>query len=216
LKVVIFDFDGTIVDSLETVICVLNQLAVEFGYPVAQPEEIEQLRNMSSREIIQRSQVAPYKLPFLLRRVRQELNREIERLEPIPEMKPTLLALKQQGHQLGIVTSNSSQNVRAFLKAQALEHVFDFVSTGLALLGKSRVLQRLLKRQQLHPANAIYVGDETRDIEAARRIGIPSVAVSWGFNSSQILATENPNFLIHQPGDLLQVVADLESQGNNL
>lgn len=215
MKVVIFDFDGTIVDSLDTVIRILNRLAVEFGYPVAQPDEIEQLKNLSSRELIGRSQVAPYKLPFLLRRVRQELNREIGHLEPIPEMKPTLLALKQQGHQLGIVTSNSAQNVRAFLNAQALEPVFDFVSTGLALLGKSQVLQRLLNRQQLHPANVIYVGDETRDIEAARRIGIQSVAVTWGFNSSQILAAENPNFLIHHPGELLQVVAGLESQGDN-
>uniref|UniRef100_A0A832M3I6 HAD family hydrolase n=1 Tax=Oscillatoriales cyanobacterium SpSt-402 TaxID=2282168 RepID=A0A832M3I6_9CYAN len=206
MKVIIFDFDGTIADSFEAVLKISNQLAAEFGYPKAQPEDISRLKNLSSREVVRQSKVSPFKLPFLLRRLRYELNQEIHRLKPIPGMKSALLRLKQQGNQLGIVTSNSCENVAAFLEAQELSDVFDFVGSGLALFGKGRVIQRILKQHQLNHADVIYVGDETRDIEAARKIGIQVIAVSWGFNSSQALAAEKPDFLIHQPEELLEVV----------
>lgn len=206
MKVIIFDFDGTIVDSFAAVLKLTNQLAPEFGYTPAQPEDIPRLKNLSSREIVKQSKVSPFKLPFLLRRLRGELNREMEQLQPIAGMKPALLALKQQGYSLGIVTSNSRENVIAFLKAQELDTIFDFVGSGLALFGKGRVIKRILRQYRLHAEDVIYVGDETRDIEAARRIGIKVISVSWGYNSSQALAAEHPDFLIHQPEELLRVV----------
>jgi phosphoglycolate phosphatase len=209
VKTIIFDFDGTIVDSFETVLRISNQLATEFGYPVARSEEIEQLKNLSSREIVRRAQISPFKLPFLLLRLRRELNQEIHHLEMISGMKATLLALKQQNNRLGIVTSNSRQNVNTFLQIQGLTGVFDFVDSGLALFGKGRVIQRILKKRNLNPADVIYVGDETRDIEAARKVNIKAISVSWGFNSSQALAAENPDFLIHQPQELLSAIKQI-------
>jgi len=206
VKVILFDFDGTIADSFEVIVRISNQLALEFGYPVAEPDDIEQLKNMSSREIVRRSKLPPFKIPFLLRRLRGELNREIQHLELISGMKPALLALKHRGDRLGIVTSNSVENVNLFLETQGLTHVFDFVSSGLTIFGKSRILQRLLKQHNLNKADVFYVGDETRDIEAARKIGIKVISVTWGFNSSQALAAEHPDFIIHHPSELLQVV----------
>lgn len=206
MKVIIFDFDGTIADSFAAVLKIANQLAPQFGYPPTRPEDIPRLKNLSSREIVKQSKVSPFKIPFLLRRLRGELNREMEQLEPIAGMKTALLTLKQQGYRLGIVTSNSRENVVAFLKAQGLDTIFDFVGSGLALFGKGRVIQRILRQHRLPPEDVIYVGDETRDIEAARKIGIKVISVSWGYNSSQALAAENPDFLIHQPEELLQVV----------
>jgi phosphoglycolate phosphatase-like HAD superfamily hydrolase len=138
--------------------------------------------------------------------LRRELSREIPHLQLFAGMKPVLRSLKQQGNHLGIVTSNSRENVVAFLTAQALPDIFDFVESGLTLFGKDKVLQRVVKQQRLNPADMIYVGDETRDIEAARKMGIQIISVTWGFNSEQALAAENPDFLIHQPEELLQVL----------
>lgn len=205
-KVIIFDFDGTIADSFAVILRISNQLAQEFGYPVAQPDDIETLKNLSSREIIKRSGIAPLRLPFLLRRLQRELNQEICQMQLIPGMKETLLTLHEQGHRLAIVTSNSSENVNMFLELQNLTPVFDFVGSGLSLFGKGRIIQRLLKRHCLDPATVLYVGDETRDVEAARNIGIQMVAVTWGFNSSQALAAENPDYLVHHPQELLTVM----------
>jgi len=209
LNVIIFDFDGTIADSLEAVLSISNRLAPKFGYPITHPEEVEQLKNLSSREIIKRSKIASFKIPFLLLQFRAELNREIYQLKLIPGIKTALLSLKQQGNRLGIVTSNSCKNVNLFLTIHELEDVFDFVGSGLALFGKGRVIQRLLNQQLIDRAMAVYVGDETRDIEAARKIGIKMIAVSWGFNSRQALAAENPDYLIDRPEALLSIIERL-------
>jgi len=206
VSVLIFDFDGTIADSLHAVVTICNRLAVEFGYPLTSPQELHRLQNLSSREIIRQSKVAAFKLPFLLRRVRLEMNHHIEELQPIAGMPPVLHQLKHQGCRLGIVTSNSSENVNTFLRIHQLEELFDFIDARLTIFGKGPVLRSVLKRYHLDPATVVYVGDETRDIEAARWIGIPIVAVSWGFNSHQALARQQPDFLIQSPDELVQVV----------
>lgn len=206
-KVIIFDFDGTIADSFDAVFNISNRLADEFGYPHTALEDVHKLKSLSSREILRRSKVPFFKLPFLLRRLRIELNREIAGLQPIPGIKEALLELKQQGHHLGIVTSNSRQNVIAFLKAQAMDELFDFIDSGLTLFGKGRIIQQILRQNRIDPATAIYVGDETRDVEAARKIGIKVIAVCWGFNSCDVLAAQNPDALILQPAELANATA---------
>lgn len=205
MKVLIFDFDGTIADSFEVIVRLANRLALEFGYPVVQPDEIATLQNLSSREIVRQSGIPPWKFPFLLRRLQRELNQEIGQLQLIPGMQETLLALHQRGDRLGIVTSNSCANVYAFLAAQNLTPAFEFVDSGLSLFGKGRIIQRVLHQHRLNPAEVLYVGDETRDIEAAHHIGIPVVAVTWGFNSRQALAAAQPDYLIDQPQALLHL-----------
>lgn len=206
VKVVIFDFDGTIADSFDTVLQITNRLAVEFGYPPVLPDDVKRLKNLSSREVLKQSNVAMVHLPFLLRRFRHELNQQIRQLKPIPGMREILAELKQRGHRLGIVTSNSQENVLAFLEGQGLGNLFDFVDSGLTLFGKGRLIQRVIRQQNLSPETVIYVGDETRDIEAARKTQIKVIAVGWGFNSTQILAEHQPDFLVHQPDELVKAV----------
>jgi phosphoglycolate phosphatase len=207
VNVIIFDFDGTIADSFNTFVSITNRLAIEYGFPILGPEEIQQFRNLSSREIIQQSKVPRLRLPFFLRRFRREFNGEVCNLQPIPGIKEALRALKLRGDRLGIVTSNSEDNVRKFLKAQGLEGLFDFVGGGLPLFGKERVLRQIIRKNQLDPAQVIYVGDETRDVEAARKTAIKVIAVGWGFNTSQALARHQPDFLIQRPGELIEVLA---------
>lgn len=214
MKVFIFDFDGTIADSFDTILSITNRLAPEFGYPLVRPEDIKLLKNLSSREVLRQSNVSIFLLPFLLRRLRIELNQEIPNLQPIAGMQAALLALKQRGNRLGIVTSNSQENVTAFLETHQLSDLFEFVGSGLTLLGKGKIIQRIMRQHQLDPATVLYVGDETRDIEAARRVGIQVIAVAWGFNSSQVLAEQHPDFLIHQPSELVDVVGHLEQFHN--
>lgn len=206
VKSIIFDFDGTIADSFDLVLTISNRLAAEFGYPRVQPEEVKRLKNLSSREIVRQSGVSMFQLPFLLQRLRRELQQEIGTLKLIPGMREVLLALKQRGHPLGIVTSNSQENVMTFLKAQDLHDVFDFVSSGLTLFGKGRVIRQAIRRNHLDEGNAIYVGDETRDIEAAKRIRIRVISVTWGYSSREVLASQQPDFLAEHPEELVKII----------
>lgn len=210
-KVIMFDFDGTIADTLDAIVSITNRLAVEFGYKQTTQEELAQIQNLNSKEIIKQSGISIFKLPFLLRKVKAELNKEIQRVRPISGIKEALIELKNQGNRLGILTSNSSANVVAFLETNGLEDLFDFIYSGKTLFGKSKVMNNLLKQENIDPKTAIYVGDETRDIEAARKSHIKAIAVSWGFNSAEVLAKHNPDFLIHQPNQLIEVIGSLQT-----
>lgn len=209
MPVIIFDFDGTLADTLEALVGITNRLAKEFGYQAVNSEEVKLLQNLNSQEIIRQSGISLFKLPFLLRRVKIELSREIHQLQPIMGVPEALMSLKQAGYCLGIVTSNDEANVRAFLKLHDLHDLFEFVYSGSTLFGKNKVLSRLLKQRQIRQHLVIYVGDETRDIDAAKRVAIKSIAVSWGFNSKQVLARQNPDFLIHHPQELLPIIQKL-------
>jgi len=210
VSVIIFDFDGTLADTLEAIVAITNRLALEFGYKTVNSEEVKKLQNLSSQEIIRYSQIPLLKLPFLVRRVKSELKQEIHHLRPIHGIKEALLALRQDGHQLGIVTSNTEANVLTFLQHHGLHELFEFVHSGSSLFGKNKVLKRLLSQKQINTDAVLYVGDETRDIEAAKQVKIKSVAVSWGFNSRQALAKQNPDFLIGQPHELLAIAQSLQ------
>jgi phosphoglycolate phosphatase len=206
VNIIIFDFDGTIADTFDAVLNITNSLAKELGHKPPSPEDVKRLRNLDSREIIKQSGIPLFRLPFLLRRIKSELRREIAQLQPIDGMKDALKSLKRRGDRLGIVTSNSEENVALFLETHGLGELFDFTYSGTTLFGKARVINHILRKYGLSSDTVIYVGDETRDIEAAKRIGIQVIAVSWGFNAEQALARQKPDFLIHSPSQLVNVV----------
>ncbi|WNZ45364.1 HAD-IA family hydrolase [Leptolyngbya boryana CZ1] len=208
MKVILFDFDGTIVDSVEVGIAITNRLAAEFRFPPFDEETLEELKQLGSREALRRSRIPVWKLPFLIRRFTQELNREISSLQLFPEMRETLLHLKEHGHLLGIVSTNSVRNIQEFLRIQELTSTFDFVSASYALFGKSRLILKILHQHQFHPSQVYYVGDETRDIEAARKSGVCAIAATWGLNSTEILQANHPDFLIQSPQELVPLIVD--------
>jgi phosphoglycolate phosphatase len=201
-KTIIFDFDGTIADTQETVIAITNRLAPEFGYPPLHEEEIAYFRELTTREIIKQSQVSLWQLPFLIQRLKKELKQEIKTVQPIPGMVNALEELKREHFQLGIITSNSEDNAIQFLRQHGLLHYFNFVESSSHLFGKSKVIKRLLRQKRISRELVTYVGDETRDIEAARKSGVRIVAVSWGFNTATVLAKCQPDALISHPGEL--------------
>lgn len=203
---VVFDFDGTIADSRLAFLTIINRLAGEFGYQPISHEEADKIRSLSSKEIVQQSEVPPLKIPFLLRKLKRELSKEIVDILPIPGIEITLRELKSQGIELGILTSNLTENVDAFLEKNNLQDLFTFVYSENNLFGKDKALQKVFKRHEIDPEHSIYVGDETRDIEAARKIKVKCIAVSWGFNAKEALARHQPDFLVDDPQELIHVI----------
>ncbi|OUL20368.1 HAD-IA family hydrolase [Nostoc sp. 106C] len=205
-KVIIFDFDGTIADTVHALVSIANRLALEFDYVQITPQELALLRNLTSREIIKYSGISVLKIPFLLKKVKSELKNKIHEFKPIPGMKEALIELKAHGYKLGIITSNSKDNVTEFLKINDLGSLFDFIYSGVTIFGKTTIINNVLRQKQLKPQEVIYVGDETRDIEASKKANIKVIAVTWGFNSPEVLAKQKPDFLIHHPSELLRIL----------
>lgn len=205
-RTLIFDFDGTLADTLPRLVTISNRLSAEYGYRRIEEEDIDTLRRKRSHEVLRWLRVPLTKVPTIARRLKAELYEEMHLVPPIGTVR-TAVAQLSQTHTLGIVTSNSVANVRKFLAAHRMPY-FSFVRSSAGLFGKTPVLRRLMKKRHLMAAEMLYIGDETRDVEAARACGIDTVAVSWGGNDTEQLATAQPWKLIHRPEELVTILSD--------
>ena len=89
-----------------------------------------------------------------------------------------------------------------FLQRHGIRELFNPIYSAKNIFGKHRVIQKLMKERKLDAKTTIYVGDEVRDIEASKRVGIDIISVSWGLNSHEILAKYPPTYLIDKPEEL--------------
>ncbi|HMA91947.1 MAG TPA: HAD hydrolase-like protein [Polyangiaceae bacterium] len=203
LDTFIFDFDGTLVDSMHHALACFNESAHRYGLPQVSPEELPKLRRLGPKDAISEYGVPLWKIPMLVQAVRAGLRSRMQELEPFPGIKDFLHALKTvRKARCLLLTSNSRDNVEAFLARHEIA-VFEHLSCGTSMFGKGARLRKLAERARLNPETSAYVGDEVRDIEAARSAGIRSIAVSWGYGDRQALASENPDFLLDEPAQLL-------------
>lgn len=209
IKVILFDFDGTLADTHDTIVEITNRLSAEFGYQPVAEAELSKLKHLSSREIVRYSKISLFKIPFLLKRVQEELGKQISKIKPISGMEATLVQLKNREYQLGIITSNLRENVLSFLREKNWQLLFDFICQGKTIFGKHRVLKKFIKQNYFQAEEVIYVGDETRDILAAKKSKIKVIAVEWGFNSPEVLAKHKPDFLIKNPQEIMAVIENL-------
>jgi phosphoglycolate phosphatase-like HAD superfamily hydrolase len=207
-KVIIFDFDGTIADSLEVLVNISNRLAVQFGYKQTSIDELAQIQNLTSREIIKQSGISIFRVPFLVKKVKAELSSEIKTLSLFPGMKEALIELHQLGNKLVIISSNSKSNIVAFLEHNDLADKFYYVYSGSTIFGKDKVINKFIKQENIDVRDVIYVGDETRDIESAKKSKVMAIAVSWGFNTKEVLAKQHPDYLIEKPWELIDIIKE--------
>lgn len=203
-RILLFDFDGTIADTFLHIVEISNRLSGEFNFNVIHPHEIEILKHNTVEETIDYLKVPKLKIPRILLRARSELHKDIASIKPIKDLSKTLLQLKADGFHMGIITTNSTKNVKKFLEAHGLD-IFDFVSSTSKIFGKGQSLKKLIKKKNFKVEHAYYVGDEIRDILAAKRAGIKMIAVTWGFNSKKVLKQLNPDYLISDPVELIKI-----------
>ena len=203
-QAIIFDFDGTIADSLPAVIKVFEDLSKRPQRFT--PTEVEELRHLNLIEIAAALNIPKWKTPFLLFRGRGMMRHHLRSITLQPGMSELLPELART-HDLYILTSNSRSNVQKYLSWHGLDGCFTGITGGASLLGKAPRLLQLLKRAGIDAEHTWYVGDEIRDIEAARAAGMPVVVASWGYNSRESLQKANPDALIDTVEELRKVLA---------
>lgn len=196
----IFDLDGTLVDSFPWFLRTINDVADRFGFRRVREEEIEGLRHASTREILSRLEVPVWKLPAIARHARR-LKAEAAAETPMFDgVEAMLRTLAESGVQLALVSSDSEVNARAKLaNAAALFSQFDCAAS---LFGKPAKFRRVIRRAGIIPERVISIGDEVRDIEAARAVGIACGAVSWGYAAPAALQALAPDYMFAQMRDI--------------
>lgn len=166
------------------------------------PEEVERLRGMSMRHAALELKIAPWRMPFLLARGRKLMRQKIDTVQVFPGMAKLIHGLKADGHNLYILSSNTVQNIRPLLQKHKLDTEFIKLYGSAGLFGKANLLRRMLKRQRLNPAETFYIGDEVRDIEAAKRAGIRIIGVTWGYNNEAALRYHKADFIVDKPAEI--------------
>ncbi len=205
-KTIIFDFDGTIADTLDSVVKIVNDHAEHFGYKKVTNEDIPYLQGKKPREILSHLGISIFKLPLWIKKIHSEINKEITNMTPTVNISPLLSELHHdENFQIGILTSNTQENVKQFLDKNELDF-FDFVRTGKSVFGKSHIINKIIKQRHVSKNEVFYVCDEVRDIEAARKSRIKSIAVTWGYNTKGALIKENPDFLVNSPDELRNII----------
>jgi phosphoglycolate phosphatase len=211
-EIVIFDFDGTLANSISLAIRLYNEHAEHFKVQKVREDELPALRKMVREagyaKTMKTKGIALRKLPAMVLTISREMRGHMAEVKPYDGIVEALQELKAQGYRLGILTSNQEPIVREFLETHQYP-LFDFIMSEKTLFGKERALRKIMKKFALDTRSVVYVGDEPRDIVASRKAGVSVIGVSWGLAGVDGLGRTPPDSLIHSPAELIAAVRSL-------
>jgi phosphoglycolate phosphatase len=200
----IFDLDGTLVDSFPWFLRTINDVADRFGFRRVRDEDVEGLRHASTREILSRLEVPLWKLPAIARHARRLKALAAAEISLFASVEAMLRTLAGSGVQLALVTSDSEANAREKLGPTAA--LFAHFDCSASVFGKPAKFRRVIRRAGVSPAEVIAIGDEVRDIEAARAVGIACGAVCWGYAAPAALRALAPDLVFERIDDIAPVL----------
>ncbi|HET7059768.1 MAG TPA: HAD hydrolase-like protein [Candidatus Saccharimonadales bacterium] len=206
MAAIIFDFDGTIADSFDFIVDFVTQ---EAGQAPLSGQQKQELRGQSMAAIARNFGHSRWRLLGLFVRGRRQMRKVIGQVKPFDGITEVIEKLHAEGHELFIVTSNTVPNVHKFLHHYELHKYFLEIYGGAGLFGKTRYLRKLLKEQSLEKNDALYIGDEARDVKAAESVKMRIIAVTWGFARPADLEALSPTAMAGHPEDLIKILEEL-------
>lgn len=204
-RLAVFDFDGTLADSFPFFLDSFAVLAREHGFRELSRERLMALRGSSAREMMAHTGIAAWKIPRVALAFRRRMAEHAADIDLFPGIDALLRALHAAGVRIAVLTSNGEDNVRAMLGPALAALVADY-ECGVAMFGKRRRLRKVIARAGVPDESVLAIGDELRDLDAARANGIAFGAVSWGFTTRAALAARDPEFLFDSPAEIQRVL----------
>ena len=204
MKGVIFDFDGTIADSLAAVIKVVQQ--INNNYEPLTPDEEKALQNRGLLDVALAMGMPWYKIPYFVLWGRAIFRHHVGSVKIHEGMDTVIKSLHKAGVPLYVVSSNKEENVRDFLRKYKLEQYFTRVYGSAFILNKSGTYKKLLKLEGIEPKDVWCIGDERVDIRSAHKIGSKIIAVTWGYNSRESLKHMKPEHLVRDATKILDIL----------
>lgn len=204
IRQILFDFDGTIVQSLRLALLILNKMAEKYRYRTISMEEMQILKHLPLTERLKEIGFPIHQIPAMAAESAALYRRGIAELKPVPGVGKVLSALKEEGCGLSILSSNSVDNIEEFLHKNRLE-LFEHICSANNLFGKDKSLQKFIRKYGASKDGLLYVGDETRDIDACKKVGVRIAAAAWGYDPLPLLRSKQPDFIAEVPEDILRI-----------
>lgn len=204
IKIVIFDFDGTIADTEQWTLDIYNELATKYGYKTYTIREMEEMKKMHLSKLLTVPDIPYSKVFILLKEGQSILKKNINNVRAFTEdLKKILMQIRELTGTIGIISSNTKKNIRRFCKNKDIE--MDFIISS-PLFTKEIKINRIINKYRVKPEEILYVGDEVRDIESSQKAGVKIASATWGYNDKELLSESNPDYLIDSISELIEIL----------
>jgi phosphoglycolate phosphatase len=204
-KLIIFDFDGTLADTFPWFLSSLDIVADKYNLSRIDRNQKEELRKLDARSFLKHLKIPFYKLPQIAKYMRDLMTEQIEQISLYAGSEKLLRDLKAKGYKIAVVSSNSQVNISKVMGKDLIKLIDHFVG-GVSMFGKESKLKEVLKLSGVVKEDAIYIGDELRDVQASQKISLPVGAVGWGYNAAEALKALNPTIMFNSLEEILDKV----------
>jgi phosphoglycolate phosphatase len=208
IKAIVFDFDGTLADTLPLTFDAIIKFGKEILHRDIADKDFKHFRDKGLKEIIKEEHISALKITYYTRKIRSQIRHKLRNASLFPGVTKLLRDLSKH-YTLGILTSSQEEDITPVLKRAKVNSI-GFIFSGSTLFGKHRVMKKLLSQKKLKSAEIIYIGDEVRDIEASKKMGIKIISVTWGYNSKKRLEKEHPDFVATKPEQIAKIINSLD------
>ncbi|MEA3491207.1 MAG: phosphoglycolate phosphatase [Campylobacterota bacterium] len=220
-KLILFDLDGTLVDSVPDLLRGINGMLSELGRDGFSQDDIRGWVGNGALVLVKRAlsgsstvddgideALSAKALDIFLKHYAQNLSVD-SRL--YPNVKGTLLSLKDRGYRLAIVTNKPYRFVEPLLSGFGINRLFDISVGGDSLSIKKpdpMMLEYVCKKLDIDIDNTVIVGDSKNDIFPANQIGMQSIGVTYGYNYDEDISVYSPSYVVDDFGDILALLPD--------
>ena len=195
-KKVVFDFDGTLADTFGQMLSLVKEFR-----PDLSKEQIEIYRELGAKKAKEKLGISLREIFRIMRVVKIKQKEIITEAEVFDGMDKLIARLREEGVEVGILSSNSKENIEKWLKEKGIE--VDWVRSESTIFGKEKAIKKVKSE------GMFYVGDEVRDVEACRKIGVKIIAVDWGYNLRKALIEARADWVVEEAEEIRKLVLSL-------
>ncbi len=209
-RLIVFDWDGTLADSVPNIISCKKAVALKHNLSIPSNEIIKAVLGLPFAEAMSISfPAAPKALANILQKDYQNLMKSAFYNSPLfPDAKSTLIALKSRGFKIGLATAKHKEELSIALEYHALQDFFDAIACGNEHPGKPdpAMLNKLMKQCNASTNDTLFIGDTTTDIRFAQNADVKVIAVSYGAHDKEKLLLSKPDELVDNLSQILLMV----------
>ncbi|MFR6382047.1 MAG: HAD family hydrolase [Odoribacter splanchnicus] len=210
-KLVIFDLDGTLLNTIDDLAVSANYALRQHGYPEHELPAYRYFVGNGITKLIERALPEAERCEPTILQLREEFvgyyqRHKTDLTRPYPGIPELLSHLSAKGIQLAVASNKYHQGtvelIRHYFGTDLFRLYWD--NAGTYLQTRSAIVYEILHLTGITPADALYIGDSGVDMQTARRSGITSIGVSWGFRPRQELTENGACHIVDRPEEIIR------------
>lgn len=209
-KAVIFDLDGTLIDSLSDIASTMNRVLVEHGFPEHDIEAYRFLVGHGLEELVREALPADRRrendVDFFLLEFRRVYKKHcLDTTRPFPGINSLLSFLEEKKIPKAVLSNKSDQYTKQLVAELFPDYEFHTVQgtvQGVPLKPEPGAAVSIAGNMHMDPGSVLFVGDSAVDIQTGQNAGMATAAVTWGIRPREELVKYNPTYLVNRPEEL--------------